>query len=77
MPVESRGVPACHRQLYNQSGQIIVNTRYDPFGNTISQSGVGTSVYGFTGEQVDATGLVYLRARYYALTQGRFTTRDL
>ncbi len=77
MPVESRGVPARHRQLYNSNGQVIANHRYDPFGNTLSQSGVGTSVYGFTGEQVDATGLVYLRARYYALTQGRFTTRDL
>ncbi len=31
------------RQIYNSSGQIIANHRYDPFGNTISQSGVGTT----------------------------------
>ncbi len=65
------------RQMYNSSGQIVANHRYDPFGNTISQSGVGTSNYGFTGEWTDATGLEYLRARYYAPTQGRFTTRDV
>ncbi len=64
------------RQLYNSSGQIVYNKRYDPFGNTISQSGVGTSNYGFTGEWTDATGLEYLRARYYAPGQGRFVTRD-
>ncbi len=65
------------RQMYNSSGQVIANHRYDPFGNTISQSGVGTSNYGFTGEWTDATGLEYLRARYYAPTQGRFVTRDM
>ncbi len=65
------------RQLYNSSGQIIANHRFDPFGNTISQSGVGTSAYGFTGEWTDATGLEYLRARYYAPVQGRFVTRDV
>ncbi len=64
------------RQLYNSSGQIVANKRYDPFGNTISQSGVGASNYGFTGEWTDATGLEYLRARYYAPVQGRFVTAD-
>ncbi len=64
------------RQMYNSSGQIVANHRYDPFGNTISQSGVGTSNYGFTGEWTDATGLEYLRARYYAPGMGRFVTRD-
>ncbi len=53
-----------------------MNGRYDPFGNVLTTNGSATSVYGFTGEQTDATGLVYLRARYYAPGQGRFTTRD-
>ncbi len=65
------------RQIYNSSGQIIANKRYDPYGNVLAQNGVGTSNYGFTGEWTDATGLEYLRARYYAPTQGRFTTRDV
>jgi hypothetical protein len=38
------------RQIYNSSGQIIFNKRYDPFGNTISQSGASSSNYGYTGE---------------------------
>jgi RHS repeat-associated protein len=33
-------------------------------------------MYGFTGEQQDATGLVYLRARYYAPSAARFIARD-
>jgi RHS repeat-associated protein len=33
-------------------------------------------VYGFTGEQMDPSGLVYLRARYYAPITGRFVSRD-
>lgn len=57
------------RQLYNSTGQVVANTRYDPFGNVLSQSGSATSVYGFTGEQTDSsTGLDYLRARYYSST---------
>jgi len=43
----------------------------------LTTSGTTTSVYGFAGEQTDATGLVYLRARYYAAGQGRFTTKDI
>ncbi len=65
------------RQIYNSAGEIIANRRYDPFGNVISQSGVGTSAYGYAGEWTDATGLEYLRARYYSAAQGRFTTRDV
>ncbi len=64
------------RQIYNSSGQIIANKRYDPYGNVLAQNGVGTSNYGFTGEWMDATGLEYLRARYYAPGQGRFVTKD-
>ncbi len=64
------------RQMYNSSGQIVFNKRYDPFGNTISQSGVGTSNYGFTGEWTDATVLEYQRARCYDAITGRFISRD-
>jgi hypothetical protein len=31
------------RQMYNASGQIVFNKRYDPYGNRISQSGAGAS----------------------------------
>ncbi len=65
------------RQLYDATGQVLANNRYDPYGNVMSQYGSATSVFGYTGEQWDAaTGLEYLRARYYSSVQGRFTTRD-
>ncbi len=65
------------RQLYNSSGQIVSDRQFDPYGNQMSKTGVGTTNYGFTGEQSDASGLVYLRARYYAPGQGRFVTKDM
>ena len=64
------------RQIYNSAGIVQMNGRYDPFGNVMSANGNATSVYGFTGEQTDATGLVYLRARYYDAGVGRFLTDD-
>jgi RHS repeat-associated protein len=66
------------RQIYDASGQVLANTRYDPYGSLMSHSGDATSVFAFAGEQYDAaTGLEYLRARYYACAQGRFMTRDV
>ncbi len=47
------------RQLYNTSGQVIADTRYDPYGQVLNQSGTATSVYGFAGEMTDPTGLTY------------------
>ena len=41
------------------------------------QMGGGATSYGFTNEWTDAsTGDVYLRARWYAVGQGRFLTKD-
>jgi hypothetical protein len=48
------------RQMYNTSGQVISNNRDEPYGSTLTRSGA-TSVYGFTGEQTDATELACLR----------------
>ncbi|MGH2536182.1 MAG: RHS repeat-associated core domain-containing protein [Candidatus Promineifilaceae bacterium] len=50
---------------------------YEPYGNLLVQAGASTSVYGFTGEQEDvATGLLYLRARYYSPGLKVFASRD-
>ncbi|MCL5950928.1 MAG: hypothetical protein M1132_04270 [Chloroflexi bacterium] len=64
------------RQLYNSSGQIVADERFDPFGNPISQTGTGTSIYGFAGEPQDPAGLDYFRARYYDPASGRFISQD-
>ncbi len=43
----------------------------------LGSEGGRASTYGFSGEVADATGLVYLRARYYSSQQGRLLARDL
>ena len=64
------------RQLGDASMNITLARTYEPFGDPLSTVGTGTSTYGFTGEQRDGTGLVYLRARYYGPSFGRFLSRD-
>ncbi len=46
------------------------------FGAIRSQTGSSPNEFKFTGEQVDGTGLQYLRARYYDQATGRFLTHD-
>jgi RHS repeat-associated protein len=52
-------------------------TTYEPYGKLLARSGSSGTVYGYTGEQHDvATGLVYLRARYYNPNLKLFMSRD-
>ena len=56
-------------------------TTYEPYGNLLAQTAATSSspgtTYGFTGEQHDAaTGLLYLRARYYNPDLNQFQSRD-
>jgi RHS repeat-associated protein len=52
-------------------------TTYSPYGEVLEQAGASGTVYGFTGEQEDgATGLLYLRARYYNAALKVFQSRD-
>src|SRR5690606_36376241 len=55
---------------------VLMTQSYDPYGNVVDSSGSVDSVYGYTGEQTDVTGNIYLRARYYNPTDGRFISRD-
>jgi RHS repeat-associated protein len=66
------------RQLTDSLGAVTVSYTYDSFGNVIASSGSITNTYGFTGEQQfgEAGGLVFLRARYYNPSIGRFISRD-
>jgi len=48
----------------------------DPFGNSIDLSGTIGTPYGFTGELVDGSGLLDLRARRYSAVLGVFTSHD-
>jgi RHS repeat-associated protein len=64
------------RQVANDGGTVPLARNYDPFGKTAQTIGTAQTDYGFTGEFTDASGLIYLRARYYESLTGRFTTRD-
>jgi RHS repeat-associated protein len=58
-------------------GTVQSITTYEPYGNLLAQEGTSGTVYGFTGEQEDnATGLLYLRARYYSPALKVFQSRD-
>ncbi len=63
------------RQLTDQSGEITYASAYDPYGVTTQSYGTSQSAYGYTGE-FTSNDLVYLRARMYAPSMGRFLTRD-
>lgn len=65
------------RQLIDAGGTVILTRSYDAYGNVQFVTGTGIARLGYTGELQDpASGLVYLRARYYHPTIGRFLQRD-
>ncbi|SIO67996.1 intein C-terminal splicing region/RHS repeat-associated core domain-containing protein [Singulisphaera sp. GP187] len=65
------------RKLTDATGVVTDTTKYDAYGITLAHTGTTVNAYQFAGEQRDAaTGLDYLRARYYDASAGRFTSRD-
>ena len=65
------------RHLSDAAAQVTLAQSYGPFGGLTEQTGSGTSGFGYTGEQEDAsTGLVFLRARYYDPSVGVFVSKD-
>ena len=65
------------RQLADGDGDVTLAQGYTPFGVLLWSEGSGTSGYGYTGEQEDASvGLIFLRARYYDPYLARFISKD-
>ncbi|RKZ28120.1 hypothetical protein DRQ26_01765 [bacterium] len=64
------------RQLVDATSAVTLTKSYAPYGGVTQAVGTSQTNYGFTNESTDPNGLVYLRARYYAPTDGRFTSRD-
>jgi RHS repeat-associated protein len=60
------------------SGANKASYSYDPWGNLASVLDLtgGNNAYDFTGEQRDQDGLIFLRARYYDPSLGRFLSPD-
>jgi len=55
------------------TGAVTSSSAFTVFGEPRN---TGTSVFGFAGEQTDATGLVHLRARAYNPALGSFMAYD-
>jgi RHS repeat-associated protein len=64
------------RTLTNGAGAVIGTYQTDAWGVETQSTGSSTQPFGFTGEARDASGLSYLRSRYYDPALGRFLSRD-
>lgn len=64
------------RAITDSTGSVVQTYQTDEFGIPTQAQGASPQPFGYTGEQVDATGLVYLRARMYDPSSGRFLQRD-
>ena len=65
------------RNLSDGTGAVIASYTYGAFGNLRLMKGSSDNTFQFTGEQTDdETGLIYLRARYYDPSVGRFISKD-
>ncbi len=62
--------------LADGTGAVTDTYTYDVYGAVRTHTGTSGNEFTYTGEQVDATGLQYLRARYYDAATGRFASRD-
>ncbi len=65
------------RAITDGSGNLIQTYQTDPFGVPTQAQGSSTQPFQFTGQQRDGNGLIYLRARYYDPSSGRFMSRDV
>ena len=62
------------RQAADGAGAVVSAREWSPYGVEVSSAQTGL---GYTGEWFDGyVGLVYLRARWYDVSVGRFTRRD-
>ncbi len=64
-------------QLTDESGAVTKTYEYDSFGNEVDPDSKDDNPFRYCGEYYDKeTEEIYLRARYYQPTVGRFLTRD-
>ncbi|WP_066456821.1 RHS repeat-associated core domain-containing protein [Anaerotruncus rubiinfantis] len=65
------------QHLLSSTGTVLINYRYDGFGNQLDAVATDTNPFRYCGEYFDReTGTYYLRARNYDPFIGRFITED-
>jgi RHS repeat-associated protein len=62
--------------LANGSGTVVGDYTYEPFGRTSTSGTTSGNAFGFTGRELDGTGLYFYRARYYDPRLQRFIAED-
>ena len=65
--------------ITNQSGAIVNKYAYDAFGKVLSQTEAISNPFKFVGAfgvMDEGNGLLYMRARYYDPSTGRFISKD-
>ena len=63
--------------LTDSTGTVVASYYYDPFGVITEETGEVINPFRYVGEFYDVeTGMVYLRARYYDPSIGRFISED-
>lgn len=64
------------RQIVDADGNVTLAESYEPYGSVLTSTGTASSIFAYAGEQLDTTGLIYLRARYMNPRLGLFLTED-
>jgi RHS repeat-associated protein len=65
------------KAVTDQSGKVVYNADYLPFGSQFTKDGDFDETHGFTGKELDSdTGLYYNNARWYDSEIGRFISED-
>ena len=65
------------RAITDTDGTVTARYTYDPYGNPTDGSSMADSRFGYAGQHTDhATGLIYMRARWYDPRTGAFITSD-
>jgi RHS repeat-associated protein len=65
------------RAITNAAGTTTARYTFDPYGNPAAGSSTADSRFGFAGQYTDrASGLIYMRARWYDPATAQFITAD-
>lgn len=65
--------------LTNSAGSYVNRYSYLPFGERLTTTEILANPFAFVGQygvQTEANGLQFMRARYYAPSEGRFLSTD-
>ncbi len=62
--------------ILDSTGALATRFTYEPFGRTTFSGSASSNLYRFAGRELDATGLYFMRARYYNPILQRFLSPD-